>query len=57
MKTGMSGQKANGYPILRGRRRKGKEYLEIAIQWTKDEGQTVEEYMAAHQHDRTATAL
>ena len=33
------------------------EYLETAIQWIKDEGQTVEEYMAAHQHDRTATAL
>ena len=33
------------------------EYLEIAIQWIKDEGQTVEEYMATHQHDPTATAL
>ena len=33
------------------------EYLEIAIQWIKDEGQTVDDYMAAHQHDRTATAL
>ena len=33
------------------------EYLETAIQWIKDEGQTVEEYMAAHQHDKTATAL
>ena len=33
------------------------EYLETATQWIKDEGQTVEEYMAAHQHDRTATAL
>ena len=33
------------------------EYLETAIQWIKDDGQTVEEYMAAHQHDRTATAL
>ena len=33
------------------------EYLETAIQWIKDNGQTVEEYMAAHQHDRTATAL
>ena len=33
------------------------DYLETAIQWIKDEGQTVEEYMAAHQHDRTATAL
>ena len=33
------------------------EYLESAIQWIKDDGQTVEEYMAAHQHDMTATAL
>ena len=33
------------------------EYLETAIQWIKGESQTVEEYMAAHQHDRTATAL
>ena len=33
------------------------EYLETAIQWIKDEGQTVEEYMAGHQHDKTATAL
>ena len=33
------------------------EYLEAAIQWIKDEGQTIEEYMAAHQHDRTASAL
>ena len=33
------------------------EYLETAIQWIKDEGETVENYMAAHQHDKTATAL
>ena len=33
------------------------EYLETAIQWIKCEDQTVEEYMAAHQHDMTATAL
>ena len=33
------------------------EYLEIAIQWIKDKDQTVEEYMAVHQHDKTATAL
>ena len=33
------------------------EYLQTAIQWIKDEGQTVDEYMAAHQHDKTATAL
>ena len=33
------------------------DYLETAIQWIKGEGQTVEDYMAVHQHDRTATAL
>ena len=33
------------------------DYIETAIQWIKGEGQTVEDYMAAHQHDRTATAL
>ena len=33
------------------------EYVQTAIQWIRDEGQTVEEYMAAHQHDKTATAL
>ena len=33
------------------------EYLETAIQWIKDEGQSVEDYMGAHQHDMTATAL
>ncbi len=33
------------------------DYLEAAIQWIRDDGQTVEEYMAAHQHDMTATAL
>ena len=33
------------------------EYLETAIRWIKGEGQTVEEYMAEHQHDPTATAL
>ena len=33
------------------------EYLEAAIRWIKDDGQTVEEYMAARQHDMTATAL
>ena len=33
------------------------EYLETAIQWIKDERQTVEEYMAAHQHDATAIDL
>ena len=39
------------------RRADRQEYLETAIQWFKDEGQTVEEYMAVHQHDMTATAL
>ena len=33
------------------------EYLETAIQWIKREDETVEDYMAAHQHDKTATAL
>ena len=33
------------------------EYLETAIRWIKREGQTVEGYMAEHQHDKTATAL
>ncbi len=33
------------------------EYLETAIQWIKDEDQAVEQYMAVHQHDKTATAL
>ena len=33
------------------------EYLETAIKWIKADGETVEEYMATHQHDRTATAI
>ena len=33
------------------------EYLETAIQWIKREGETVEDYMAGHQYDMTATAL
>ena len=33
------------------------EYLETAIEWIKDDDETVEEHMGAHQHDRTATAL
>ena len=33
------------------------EYLETAIRWAMGEGQTVEEYMGAHQHYKTATAL
>ena len=47
---------AIGSRYLNGRAER-QEYLETAIQWIKDEGQTVEEYMAAHQHDKTATAL
>ncbi|MXY58125.1 MAG: DUF262 domain-containing protein [Gammaproteobacteria bacterium] len=39
------------------RRAERQEYLETAIEWIKDDGQTVEEYMAGHQHDMTATAL
>ncbi len=33
------------------------EYLETAIKWIKDEGQMVEDYNTAHQHDKTVTAL
>ena len=33
------------------------EYLESAIQWIKSEDETVEDYMAAHQHNETASAL
>ncbi len=33
------------------------DYLETAIQWIKGESQTVEDYMATHQHNKTATAL
>ncbi len=47
---------AIGSRYLNGRADR-QEYLETAIQWIKDEGQTVEEYMATHQHDMTATAL
>ena len=47
---------AIGSRYLNGRAER-QEYLETAIQWSKDEGQTVEEHMAAHQHDKTATAL
>ncbi|MDE2767885.1 MAG: DUF262 domain-containing protein [Chloroflexota bacterium] len=32
-------------------------YLETAIKWAKDDGQTIEDYMAVHQSDQTATAL
>ncbi len=47
---------AIGSRYLNGRAER-QEYLETAIQWIKDEGQTVEDYMAAHQPDKTATAL
>ena len=47
---------AIGSRFVNGRAER-QEYLETAIQWIKVEGQTVEEYMAAHQHDKTATAL
>ena len=33
------------------------EYLQTAIQWIKDDDEAVEDYMAEHQHDKTATAL
>ena len=39
------------------RRANRQEYLETAIQWIKSESQTIEDYMAGHQHDKTATAL
>ena len=62
-KSGISagrGPPARAYAIgsrfVNGRAER-QEYFETAIQWIKDEGQTVEEYMAAHQHDKTATAL
>lgn len=47
---------AIGNQYVKGRADR-QEYLETAIDWIKDEGQTIEEYMAAHQHDKTATAL
>ncbi|MCY3819937.1 MAG: HNH endonuclease [Gammaproteobacteria bacterium] len=42
---------------LRDGRSERQEYLQTAIQWIKDDGETVEDYMGAHQHDKTATAL
>ena len=45
-----------GNQYVKGRAER-QEYLETAIQWSKDGRQTVEEYMGAHQHDKTATAL
>ena len=47
---------AIGSRYVKGRAER-QEYLQTAIQWIKDEGQTVEEYMGEHQHDKTATAL
>ena len=47
---------AIGSRFVNGRAER-QEYLETAIQWIKHENQTVEEYMAEHQHDKTATAL
>ncbi len=47
---------AIGSRYLNGRAER-QEYLETAIQWIKDENQTVKDYMGAHQHDPTATAL
>ncbi len=47
---------AIGNQYVNGRAER-QEFLETAIHWIRDEDQTVEEYMAAHQHDKTATAL
>ena len=47
---------AVGSPYVTGRAER-QEYLETAIEWIKEDGETVEEYMAAHQHGKTATAL
>lgn len=47
---------AIGSRFVKGRADR-QEFLELAIEWIKNEGQTIEEYMAAHQHDNTATAL
>ena len=47
---------AIGSRFVKGRAER-QEYLETAIQWIKDEVETVEDYMGAHQHDKTATAL
>ena len=47
---------AIGNRFVNGRAER-QEYLETAIQWIKDDAQTIEEYMAAHQQERTATAL
>ena len=33
------------------------DYLQTAIQWHKEAGQSIEEYMGEHQHDGTATDL
>ena len=47
---------ATGNQYVNGRAER-QEYLETAVQWSKDESQTIEQYMAAHQHNKTATAL
>ena len=46
-------QSAGRYVSKRAERQ---EYLETAIKWIKDEDETIEEYMGAHQQHRTATA-
>ena len=47
---------AIGSRFVNGRAER-QEYLETAIQWIKNGNQTVEEYMAEHQHDQTAITL
>ena len=47
---------AVGSRYINGRAER-QEYFQTAIQWIKDEGQTVEEYMGAHQDDKTAIGL
>lgn len=47
---------AIGNRFVNGRTER-QEYLETAIKWIKDECQTIEEYMAEHQHDKTAITL
>ena len=47
---------AIGNRYIRGRADR-QEYLETAIKWIKENGEEVEDYMAEHQFDQTATAL
>lgn len=47
---------AIGNRFVNGRTER-QEYLETAIKWIKDERQTIEEYMAEHQYDKTAITL